>query len=89
METIIIRAGRRISAQIKSNILMVVLVNIFFAWSGSFAQAHPYLPMENGAKTLLAYRFHVKNVKMTPKPQEVNGEITMRYDRFEEKRGKR
>lgn len=89
MKTIITRAWRRISAQINSPMLMVALVAIFFALAGSLAQAHPYLPMENGAKTLLAYRFHVKNARMTPKPQEVKGEITMRYDRFEEKDGKR
>ena len=89
MKTIIIKAGHGISAQIYSHMLMVALVAIFCTFPGGFAQAHPYIPMENGAKTLLAYRFHVKNATMTPKPQEVNGEITMRYDRFEEKSGKR
>jgi hypothetical protein len=89
METIITRTCPKTSAQINSLMLMVALVTIFFALTGSFAQAHPYLPMENGAKTILAYRFHVKDAKMTPKPQEVKGEITMRYDRFEEKDGKR
>ena len=89
METTTMVSGRKIIAQMNSKMLVVSLITMFFALPGSFAQAHPYLPMENGAKTLLAYRFHVKNAKMTPKPQEINGEIAMRYDRFEEKGGKR
>lgn len=89
MKTIMIRAGRGIFAQMNLNVLMVSLIVIIFAALVGFAQSHPYLPMEKGATTLLAYRFHVKNAKMTPKPQEVNGEIVIRFDRFEEKEGKR
>lgn len=81
--------GKRASARTAANRLMAALAAVFLFLPAGIAQAHPYLPLEKGAITVLAYRFHVKNATMTPKPQEVHGEITMRHDRFEDKAGKR
>lgn len=52
-------------------------------------QAHPYLPLAQGATKVVSYRFYVEDATITPSPEEVRGEITMHTDRFEEKAGRR
>ena len=62
--------------------MVLLLVNV------QHLQAHPYLPLKSGLTKTFKYYFHIKNASKTAKPSDVNGEIFMQFDNFEDKNGK-
>jgi len=53
------------------------------------AAAHPYLPLQSGNTTVLAYDFHVDTTKPAFKQSDSKGKMIIRTEGAEEKQGKR
>jgi len=72
-----------------SRLYVLLLSLALLTTNGHTLQAHPYLPLESGSTKVYSYHFHIGNAKKGPRPNEVHGEIVMKYGAFEEKYGKR
>jgi hypothetical protein len=73
----------------RSRLPAILLCIVLLYVNSSSVHAHPYLPLNSGSSKIFRYHFHIGNAKMAAKPDEVHGEITMKFDTFEEKSGKR
>lgn len=73
----------------RSRLHVIFLCTVLLYANSTSVQAHPYLPLNSGSTKIFRYHFHIGNAKMVPKPHDVHGEITMNFDRFEERNGKR
>jgi hypothetical protein len=67
---------------------VVVLCMVLLLVNAHRLQAHPYHPLKSGMTKTFKYHFHIKNANKTAKLSNVNGEILMQFDNFEEKNGK-